>query len=254
MTKHLCLWAIATSFAAIAGAAPQETPLLERAGERVKLFWEEISVVTSVEQISQEKLNEDGKVVLRSSSRYDSLTLLHWDGDQLLADESRVEIDPPRKNKPNGSLLATRGFSTLMLILHPTFRSSYSFSLPEEDAALVRVRFVPRTGGRSPGAMELKGREYPIEWEGTAWIDPATAAVVRVEARWKNPPEAMGLRTLESDVRYAPVSIRGRTYWLPQTARVELRTAHQSWRNIHEFTRYKSFDVDVEDRFKGTLP
>ncbi len=256
MIRHFSLWAIAISLAAgpLAAATAPDTPLLERAGERVKQFWEEVAAVTCTENLLQEKRNEKGKVVLRSNSRYDYLILLGWNGDQLLVDESRVEIDPPQKRRQAGSLLATRGFATLLLILHPEFQPGYSFSVEQEaepDANLVRVDFLPRNGGRTPGAMELKGREYPITWEGSAWIDPATAAVVRIQARWKEPPVDLGLQALESDVDYAAVDLRGRSYWLPATARIELRTEHQAWRNVHEFHDYRSFSVDVDDNLGG---
>jgi hypothetical protein len=244
--------AIAISLAVAARAAAPDSLLLERAGERVKRFWEEVSGVTCTEELSQEKFNEKGKTILRSDSRYDYLILLAWDGDRMLVDESRVEIDPPRKRRPAGSLLATRGFATLLLILHPAFRPGYSFEVAGlEDGNLVRMDFRPRTGGPTPGVLELKDREYPIAWEGSAWIDPSDATVVRVKASWQNPPEALGLRSLTSDVTYARADLRGRSYWLPASARVELHTAHQGWRNVHQFSGYRSFAVEVEDRVGG---
>lgn len=255
MIRRLSRWATVISLAAgqTASAAAADASLLERAGERVKQFWEDVSAVTCTEILTQEKLNEKGKAVLRSNSRYDYLILLGWDGDQLLVDESRVEIDPPQKRRPVGSLLATRGFATLLLILHPDFQPSYSFSIaaPEPGSNLVQVGFLPRNGGRSPGAMELNGREYPIAWEGSAWIDPVTAAVVRIQAHWKEPPTELGLQALESDVHYSVVDLRGRSYWLPAAASIELRTEHQAWRNVHEFQDYRSFSVEVEDNLGG---
>jgi hypothetical protein len=177
-----------------------------------------------------------------------------WDKGDLLVDESRVEVAAPRKGRPTGSLLATRGFATMLLIFHPEFQSSYTFSAPVDDtnSTLQRIDFLPRPGMRSPGAMELKGHEHPILWEGSAWVDPATAAVVRIDARWKEPPEALGLVSLHSDVRYSPVNLRaGENYWLPEAATIELKTLHQGWKNEHRFTKYQLFSVDVKDEVNG---
>jgi hypothetical protein len=253
MTKSFSHWVIVISLACGASAASPPSDLLERAGEHAKLFWDQFTAVTCTEELSQEKLNEKGKTAIRTESRYDYLIVMGWDKGDLLVDESRVEIEAPRKGRPTGSLLATRGFATLLLILHPDFQSSYAFSAPvEESPRLLRIDFLPRLGARSPAAMELKGREYPIMWEGSAWIDPATNAVVRMETRWKDPPEALGLVSLHSDVHYEPYDLRsGQAYWLPQSAVIELKTLHQSWRNEHRFAKYKLFSVDVRDEVGG---
>ncbi|MEO8099461.1 MAG: hypothetical protein ABI811_17310 [Acidobacteriota bacterium] len=202
----------------------------------------------------QEKLNENGKTAIRNESRYDYLIVLGWDKGDLLVDESRVEVQAPRKGRPTGSLLATRGFATLLFILHPDFQESYSFSVPvaEPGSELLRIDFLPRTGVRTPSTMELKGREYPIEWEGSAWVQPATAEVLRIEAHWKDPPEALGLKSLHADVRYGSVALKGALpYWLPLAATIELQTQHQSWRNQHTFTKYRLFSVDVKDELEA---
>ena len=250
MIKSFSHWAIAISLACGANAAAVPGDLLERAGQHAKLFWDQFSAVACTEEMAQEKLNEKGKTTIRMESRYDYLIVMGWDKGDLLVDESRVEIEAPRKGRPTGSLLATRGFATLLLIFHPEFQPGYTFSVPVEEAGspLLRIDFLPRPGGRSPGAMELKGREYPIMWEGSAWIDPANAAVVRVETRWKDPPDALGLVSLHSDVRYAPFDLRAdQTYWLPQSASIEVKTLHQSWKNEHHFAKYRLFSVDVKD-------
>jgi hypothetical protein len=232
-----------------ADAGPIPNGLLDRTGERVKDFWDDLSSVACTETLIQEKLSEKGKVILNSRSSYDYLISLRWNGSDLIADESRLEQGPPQKRRPETSLLATRGFATMLLVLHPDFQSSYSFSLlPDDSSKLVRIGFVPRNGARSPGALELKGREYPIAWEGTAWIDRASATVARIDAHWREPAAEIGLESLASDVRYGPVLLRDHNFWLPEAAHIEVKTRHQHWRNSHQFTRYKLFSVDADSK------
>lgn len=258
MTKHLYHWAIGISLlglpaaakAAEASVAPvmsEEAELLERLGERARQVWDNLSLVTCTEDLLQEKLNEKGKVVIRSKSSFDYFILLSWDAGKLVMDESRVEIDPPRKRRPKGALLTTQGFATLLLVVHPEFQTSYSFSLGEKDPAtgLTPLHFVPRNSGPTPGALELSGRTYPITWAGTVWVNRNTAEIIRTEARWYQPPEQLGLESLSAGVDYAPVKLEERTLQLPQKAKVELSTEHQWWRNTHTFAGYRLFSVET---------
>ncbi len=257
MIRPFCRLVIVISLAgrAAAGDASPDAMLLDRIGQRVKQAWDDLISVACTEKLTQEKLDEKGKSVLSSRSTYDYLISLNWDKGELLVDESRLEVGPPQKKRPESALLATRGFATLLLIFHPEFQTSYHFTiLPEEDVAgrkLTPVSFLPLNGARSPGVMELKGRDYPIAWEGTAWIDPSTASVVRIQAHWKEPAGELGLETLSSDVHYAAVPLHGnRAYWLPDSALIEVKTKHQHWRNSHQFEHYKLFSVDADSELK----
>ena len=250
MTRSIFLWAIATNILSAA-----DTTLLDRAGARVERFWDEMSSVSCSENVLREKFNEKEKLLLKNQSVYDYLISMRWNAGELLVDESRVEANAPRKLANEGSLLATRGFATLLLILHPEFQSSFHFETRAEESIdgrkLIPIDFLPKTGGRSPAALELKGREYPIAWEGTAWIDSATGMAARIDAHWKEPAEELGLTLLSTSVKYGPVLLRTRPYWLPQTAQVELRTKHQHWRNTHQFERYKLFNVEADDKIES---
>jgi hypothetical protein len=257
MIRLICRLVIVISLAgrAVAADASPEALLLDRIGQRVKQAWDDLISVACTEKLTQEKLNEKGKTVLSSRSTYDYLISLNWDKGQLLVDESRLEVGPPQKKRPESALLATRGFATLLLIFHPEFHGSYHFTfLPEEDVSgrkLSPVNFLPLNGARSPGVMELKGHEYPIAWEGTAWIDRSTASVVRIQAHWKEPAAELGLETLLSDVHYAAVPLHGeRAYWLPDSALIEVKTQHQHWRNSHQFEHYKLFSVEADSELK----
>jgi hypothetical protein len=103
-------------------------------------------------------------------------------------------------------------------------------------------------GARSPSVLKLRQREYPVEWQGTAWIEPASGAVVRVSAGLMTSMEDIGLKSLTADVRYSRVEFSSEqgAHWLPSTAVIEVETPHQRWRNIHSFGQYKLFSVDVK--------
>jgi hypothetical protein len=265
MTRLTFLWATCfscyTLLANFAGAEerPEErristAELMDRTGARVKQFWDELSSVACTESLLQEKVDVRGKVVLNNRESFDYLISLHWDGGGLLVDESRLPMVQAQKKAPQGSLLTTQGFAALILVFHPEFQPSYTFTIEgeEENAGrkLSRIHFLPRKGSATPSVLSVKGRNFPIAWEGTAWVDMDLAMVTRLEAFWKEPPEEIGLETLFSEVHYAPMSFKGgkESFWLPDTAKVELKTLHQHWRNTHRFSNYRLFSVESESK------
>ncbi len=244
------------AFLAILSAAGAETPvangeLLRRTAKSVAAFWDELQAVDCVETVDQQKLNADGKTMFRQQTDFDYIAILQLTGNDLIVDESRTLVRAPQhQNKL--PLLITNGFSTFELIFHPFYQGAYEFSAPEtvqvDGKELLQIGFRHVHGARSPSVLRLRQREYPVEWQGTAWIEPASGAVVRVSARLMESMEDMGLKSLTADVRYARVDFKGEqgSHWLPATAAIEVETAHQKWRNTHTFSNYKHFSVDVK--------
>jgi hypothetical protein len=257
IAKCVVLLALAATLAS--AATTSDADLLERTAEHAKQFWDQLSSVAITENVLQEKLDPKGKVILNNRTTYDYLITVRSDSGGMLVDESRLATGQGPKKAPQGILLTTQGFATLMTIFHPQFQPSYTFEIQgEEEIAgrkLVRVTFVPRNGAPTPAILALKGRDYPIAWEGTAWIEPQSASVARLEARWKDPAEDLGLQSLSSEVQYVPISFKGQNqaYWLPTMAKIEVQTRHQRWRNTHQFSRHRLFNVDAESAV-GTAP
>jgi hypothetical protein len=252
MTAALCLGSVTAN-----GAEIDRRSLIERTGERVKRFWDELSSVACTESLLQEKLDEKNKVVLNNRAKFDYLITLRFDGDGLLVDESRLPMGQPAKRAPQGSLLATQGFATLLLIFHPDFQRNYTFLEDGEGMVsgrrVMRVQFLPHDGSPSPAILALKSKNYPIAWEGIATIDQETAMIMSIDAHWKNPAEEIGLRSLAANVHYAPAAFKGsdRGLWLPAMATVEVVTQHQHWRNTHRFADYRLFSVDSQEKIGG---
>ena len=269
--RSLCLLCV-FSVAACAAPPASTTDLLRQVGQSVERFWSDIQAINCLETVDQLKLGQDGKVVFKQHSQFDYLAVLQLLPDDLLVDESRSRIetrteDLPKEKKhkaggtPAGAgrvaLLLTNGFPTFQFIFHPFYQSSFEFSAPEMVQAdgkryqLVRFRHV--RGARSPSVLRLKSREYPVEWQGSAWIDPETSAIVHVNAALAAPMAEVGLIALAADVRYSRVPFKDvpGVHWLPETATIEAATAHQRWRNVHSFANYRHFMVDVKTQMES---
>lgn len=246
--------ALAAVFFTVPCSAQTLDELLARASKQVSTFLDQFSNVKCVEHVEQDKLNKDGKVELKEESTYDYLVILSNPGGQLTLDESRLEVKQPKQDKKNRAMLVSNGFATLFLIFHPYYAGGFQFTQVEDEVIdghrFSKVAFHHVHGSRTPAALSLRGKEYPLELSGTAVIDPQTGSITHIEAGIENTMEDVGLNVLQSDVQYAPVTFKDvkETYWFPAQATVEVETPRQHWRNTHRFTDYKQFSVSTEEQ------
>ncbi len=230
--------------------------LLQRTGEQMNAYVEKFSDVRCTERVIQEKFRNNGgeKVDLKEESSYDYLVMLSNNGGELSLSESRLPVREAKADKKNRSMLVSNGFATLFLVFHPLYANSFEFSERGEEVVngrrQTKIAFRHIHGTRTPAALALRGREYPLELSGTAWIDMETGSLSRISAGIDNTMADVGLNTLQSDVMFAPFSFHDpeETYWFPQRAIVEVETPRQHWRNTHEFTNYKRFSVSTEEQ------
>ena len=228
--------------------------LLNRTSDQVSNFLGQFSDVKCTEKVTQEKLGKENKVELKEESTYDYLVILTNAGGELSLDESRLAVHEAKSDKKNTSMLVTNGFATLFLVFHPYYAQSFRFTALDDEEIdshlLSKVSFQHVRGTRSVAALALRGKEYPLEISGTAWIDPQTGVIQKIVAEIGDTMQDVGLKTLRSEVEYAPVPFRGMkaTYWFPLQATVEVETPRQHWRNTHRFADYKRFSVDTEEQ------
>ena len=260
---------LATLALLVAGSAHGDTPpaespgkdlplpqLLEQVGKQVETFWNQFASVTCTESVTQDKIGEKGKVLFEQRESFDYLIILQASGVDLSVDESRVE-KTLKTSKGKASLLDTNGFSIFTLMLHPLYQSRYEFRrLPDETVQgrpLLRIGFQQVSDDRPLSVLLLRERQYALKWTGTAWIDPTSFEVVRIQAGLGNSMADMGLLRLDADVSYSDVTFnQSIRYWLPARAVVEAETKRQHWRNTHLFSDYRRFEVETQ--VKTALP
>ena len=151
-------------------------------------------------------------------------------------------------------MLVSNGFATLFLVFHPYYSSGFEFTdLGAEQLdghPFHKVQFKHIAGMRSPAALALRGREYPLDLAGVAWIDPQTGVIGKIDAGLGSSMEDIGLKSMHSEVQFQPVPFKNSkdVYWFPAQASVEVETPRQHWRNTHDFTDYKRFSVSTEEK------
>lgn len=235
--------------------SPQFDEILSRASTQVTKLVDEFSNVQCTEQVEQEKFRSDGKVETKEVSTFNYLILLTDSGGDLSLQESRIAVHEARADRRNTPMLLSNGFATLFLVFHPSYSGSFRFADAGQENAngrtLQKIAFEHISGMRSPAALALRGREYPLELSGTAWIDSETGAISRIEAGIGDTLLDVGLKSVKSEIQFSPATFPSkRSYWLPQLASVDVETPRQHWRNAHRFTNYKEFSVNSEEKDK----
>lgn len=228
--------------------------LLARTSHQAELLLQQFSEMKCTEKVTQEKLDPDGKIEKSSESTYDYLVILTDSGGELGLSESRLALHEAKIDKQKTSLLVSNGFATLFLVFHPYYAESFTFTAMDDSALdghrMRTVAFQHIRGTRSPAALALRGRDYPLELSGKAWIDPQSGRITKIVATIGSSMEDVGLKTMDSEVDYAPLpALHGaESYWFPVRATVEVETPRQHWRNTHTFTDYKLFSVSTEEK------
>src|ERR1700738_2930759 len=215
------------------------------AQKQVVKYISQLSNLHCKEMVTQEKLSPSGHVQTTERSIYDYLVMMEGPGDDFQLNESRLETKGGgHKALP---MLVTNGFSTLLLVFHPYYSSAFEFE-PGPDEVVngtpaMTVHFKHIRGRRTLAALALRSREFPLELQGTAWLDKKTGQVLKMESTLIDDMTDIGLRSLNVHVEYSQVHLGGTAgvMTLPMLATVEVTTPKQHWRNAHAFTDYKVF-------------
>jgi len=217
---------------------------------RITNYVSRLADLHCTEIVTQQKLNAKGHVDATEHSQFDYLIMMNGSNAEFQLNESRIESPDAKHKLLPMPMLTTNGMTTVLLIFHPYYRDSYSFEQkPEEVIAgrtTVPIHFAHISGRRSPAALALRGREYPLELEGTAWLDKASGDVIKVDASLQRDMSDVGLRSLNIQVDYKNETVGKETLMLPLRAVVDVATPRQHWRNTHAFEGYKSFSTDAE--------
>jgi hypothetical protein len=224
---------------------------LARTRTLVEKFFEQSSNVVSTENVTQAIIGKNGKSNYREDSVFDYQMQANSDSGSLKLVETRDTRKTAFRDSAR-SLLITNGFTGMLLIIHPTYESSYTFEPAGEEVldgvTFVRINFKPVPGAASPAAMQLRGKSYPIPLSGTLWIEPQSGAVTKLVASMDSDLNDLGLKGMRSEIHYATVRFHEpeESYWMPVSAVIDVETPKQHWRNIHRFAGYKRFRATIQ--------
>lgn len=245
-----CFVGLPTSF-----AQSQSSPtnaVIELAQKQITAYLDKLADFHCTESVTQQKLSPNGHVEATERAQYDYLIMMNGTGDDFQLNESRVEAANARGKQTQLPMLVTNGAATVLLVFHPYYRDAFTFEAGAEESldgrAAIPVHFAHIAGRRTPAALALRGREYPLELTGTAWLDKRSGEVIKVDASLEHDMSDVGLRALHIQVDYKPLAPDKNvgTLDLPALAVVDVETPRQHWRNTHTFDNYRGFSTDAE--------
>ena len=224
------------------------------AEKQISAYLEQLADVHCTETVVQEKLAEDGHVEASAREQFDYLIMMSGNEDDFQLSESRIEASGFRHKLLSFPMLVTNGMSTMLVVFHPYYRDSFQFEThPEEligGRTTIPIAFTEIPGRRTPAALALRGREYPLYLQGTAWLDKESGEVVKMDAFLLHEMSDVGLRSLSIHVEYRATQLGTGTQqvMMPAQAVVDVTTPRQHWRNTHFFGNYQSFSTSVEQK------
>jgi len=230
--------------------APPVMGALLRARQSVEKFFEQSANVVCTESVSQIVLGKNGKPAYREDSVFDYQLQANTNSGSLKLVESRDTRKAAFRDSRR-TLLITNGFASMLLIIHPSYESSYSFEPAGEEVAdgvaFIKFNFKAVPGASSPAALQLRGQNYPIPLSGTIWIGAQDGAVTKLTAAVDSSLSDIGLQGMRSEIHYATVRFHDpdESYWMPVSATIDVETPRQHWRNVHRFTQYKRFRATI---------
>jgi hypothetical protein len=254
---HKTLWILAgvllvLSPDSIFGQPDAAQRAVELAQRQITAYLTKLADVHCTESVTQEKIGNSGHVEATERAKYDYLIMMNGTGDDFQLNESRVSASSESGKQTRLPMLVTNGVSTLLLVFHPYYRDAFKFEAGREELVngrpAVSVSFTHLSGRRTPAALAVRGREYPLELQGTAWLDKQSGEILKVDASLLHDMNDVGLRSLNIHVEYkaAKLGKDQRAVTLPELAVVDVNTSRQHWRNTHAFADYRGFSTETE--------
>jgi hypothetical protein len=244
----LLLLAVAATMSS--GQSIATSDVIAQAQRQITAYLAQLADLHCTETVTQEKLAVNGHVESSEREEFDYLIMMSGTGDEFQLNESRVESSDSRHKLLTKPMLISNGISTVLLVFHPYYRDSFEFEVETEQLVAGRsaipIHFAHIPGRRTPAALALRGREYPLDLEGTAWLDKTSGEVIKVDATLLHDMSDVGLRSLKLQVEYKPAKLGTRSITMPALAVVDVTTPHQHWRNTHAFNGYKPFSAEAE--------
>ena len=234
------------------GQSANDSNAIKKAQRQITAYLVQLADLHCADDVTQEQLTGNGHVEASARARYDYLIMMSGNGDDFQLNESRIESPESRHKLTSKPMLITNGIATVLLVFHPYYRDGFNFETGGEETVdgkrVIPIHFAHIPGRRTPAALALRGREYPLDLEGTAWLDKQTGDVVKVDATLLHDMSDVGLRSLHIHVEYKLANLNKSTppIALPALAVVDLTTPRQHWRNTHLFEDYKSFSTAAE--------
>lgn len=240
------------------GSQDQLPPVLERAGQAVTRMVQDFPQIAFDEDVDSEVHFARSHTTQTYRFRY--IVLPHPVGDYPAFEEYRTD----RRGNPldvaglGGRGMITSNYTSTCLYLSPLdqpenrFRHLGTQTIRKRECQVVGFAQRPE-GARRVSECFMEGKRGVVLLQGLAWIDAETFQVLRIKTWLLAPRGDIGLGSHESTIDFYPVQPgeAERVIWLPRDVTVVVVYRGKTYRNIHHYSNYKLFQVDVTTKPAG---
>jgi hypothetical protein len=229
--------------------------ILANVGNNVAEFFRNFPNTTSIEQVQEELLNQNGTIAQQKLQRFHYLILAtHQSGgpdlEEFRTDDKGNRIDV---QSLAGGFLLTQGFAADSIFFDKAFQSNSRFRYLGQDKIGKHetevVAFAQNPKARPVVELAQMGNQSAVILvQGVAWIDPVSYQIVRLRTELLAPPPLLDLAKQTTQIEYAQVRFKEvpDTLWLPREVRVTVVWNGQTFRNISSYSKYQLFKVNTK--------
>jgi len=233
-------------------SCPAET-VIDESGKRVQEFVHDIERFAAIEDLFHQALDSFGFPIRAEKRKYDYVATVSQNAPGL------VSIDEYRSDKVTlagyPDQIASTGFATLALILHPDMRGDFELQCEGlgdwRGHATWLVHFRQRSD--RPNHMHsygIGGQVFPVALKGRAWITADNFQIVRMEADMVKSMPEIHLLSEHQVVEYGPVPFPKKdiTLWLPKDVEIYFDFRKHRYYRRHSFDHFMLFSVDADEK------
>jgi VWFA-related protein len=239
-----------------AAADQHELPMiLQKMGERMDDFVHNIGDLIAREDLTQQRLNADGKIKVRQHVQ-DNYLILHHGYEWGAGAEYRMD--------DKGHRLGPIGLSQGYLVTTGSALSCIEFSTGAQPQSRFRYLGDEMLGSRDtyvlafsqrPGEVTFTtvmagtgGQEADMLTQGILWVDKSNFQILRMRSDLLAPNNEIRLDQLTTDVTLGEVRLQDvpSPLWLPSDATVYIEIGGQKYRNMHHYQDYRRYRVSVK--------
>jgi VWFA-related protein len=234
----------------------QQLPvILQKMGRTVDDFVHNLSDLIAHEDVTQEKLDQKGKVKAKERVQ-DNYLIVHHGYEWGANSEYRMDDKGNRLGQVGLSqgYLVTSGHALSCISFCTDCQSQSRFRLLGEETIGTRQTYVVGFAQR-PGEVSFTtvmrgtgGHEVDMLTQGILWVDKDSFQILRMRSDLLAPYKEIALDRLTTDVSFGEVRLREvpNPLWLPSDVAVYIEIGGERYRNLHHYTNYRLYRVSTK--------
>jgi len=233
--------------------------ILRAVGENVRAQLQNFADTASLERIEQQMFRSGGRVSGSVDQKFQYLMLARPQEAGVQVQEYRTDFrgDRAELGGVEDGFMITSGFASADMIFHPMYQNGSDFRYLGREEMNGRPAFVVAFA-QKPRIARIFERfnsgsdSALILVQGLAWIDCETNDILRLRTDLLKPAREVRLNSQSTEIDYGQVRFAGApsSFWLPRRVVVTIDWHGKSFRNVHEYSDFRLFNVRTDEKRK----